>query len=174
MGNTGIGVYVLPPLIEQPIKRGFDSNSVHVVPGRDNEVASVVEAELTQGSRHLVLVQMSRTPISNGDKVDLVLIGQLHLDNYWRWTNRCPTWLSTHLPTSPPRWGEEELAKKEKTVKRRKTVVLIVKQDDFWPNISSYLIGLSPPCALMVTFHKDRIMKYQCNVRDSECNVNGW
>ena len=91
MGNTGIGVYVLPPLIEQPIKGGFDSNGVNVVPGRDNEVASVVEAELTQGSRHLVLVQMSRAPISDGNKVDLVLIGQLHLDNYWRWTNNCPT-----------------------------------------------------------------------------------
>ena len=58
MGYAGIGVYVLPPLIEQPIKRGFDSNCVHVVPGRDNEVASVVEAKLAQGSCDLLLVRM--------------------------------------------------------------------------------------------------------------------
>ena len=82
MGYAGIGVNVLPSLIEQPIKGGFDSIHVHVVPGRDDEVASVVEAKLTQGSRDLLLVQMSRTPVPDCNKVDLVLNGQLHLDNY--------------------------------------------------------------------------------------------
>ena len=90
MGNAGIGVNVLPLLIEQPIKGGFDSIHVDVVPGRDDEVASVVEAKLTQGSGHLLLVQMSSAPVPDGNKVDLVLDGQLHLDNYLRWTNKCP------------------------------------------------------------------------------------
>ena len=91
MSYTGIGVHIPPSLVEEIVEGRINSIVVHVVPGRDDEVASVVEAELTQGSCHLVLVQMSRAPISDGDKVDLVLIGQLHLDNYWRWTNRCPT-----------------------------------------------------------------------------------
>ena len=90
MSNAGIGVNVLPLLSERPIKGGFDSIHVHVVPGRDDEVASVVEAKLTQGSGHLLLVQMSSAPVPDGNKVDLVLDGQLHLDNYLRWTNKCP------------------------------------------------------------------------------------
>ena len=84
MSNAGIGVNVLPLLSERPIKGGFDSIHVHVVPGRDDEVASVVEAKLTQGSGHLLLVQMSSAPVPDGNKVNLVLDGQLHLGNYLR------------------------------------------------------------------------------------------
>ena len=49
---------------------------------------------------------------------------------HWQGLHR--TWLSTHFPTLPPRW-EEELPEKEKKVRRWKIVVLIVKEDDFWP-----------------------------------------
>ena len=84
MSYTGIGVHIPPSLVEEIVEGRIHSIVVHVVPGRDDEVASVVEAKLTQGSGHLLLVQMSSAPVPDGNKVDLVLDGQLHLGNYLR------------------------------------------------------------------------------------------
>ena len=77
----------------------------------------------------------------------------------------CPTWLSMHLPTLPPRG---ELTEKEKTVRiGKKTVVRIVKEESssrckFISLPTSYLIGLSSPTAQMLTFQEDRIIKETC------------
>ena len=81
-----------------------------------------------------------------------------------------------HLPPLPPYW-EEGLTKKEKTVRGRKIVVSIVEDANwFLANVSlhaSYLIRLSPPSALIFTFHKDRFMKYQC-YEDSVLRIHFW
>ena len=58
MSYTGIGVHIPPSLVEEIVEGRINSIVVHVVPGRDDEVASVVEAKLAQGSCDLLLVRM--------------------------------------------------------------------------------------------------------------------
>ena len=53
-------VDVLPLLVELLIKGRFNTVVVDVVPGWDDEVASVMEAELSQGSGNLLLVNVAK------------------------------------------------------------------------------------------------------------------
>ena len=75
-----MGVHIFPLLIKLLIKGRIDSSCVHVVPSWDDEIASVPGAELPNGFCNLLLVVMPRTPISDGNEVNIVMTGELNLN----------------------------------------------------------------------------------------------
>ena len=79
MGNAGMGVHIFPLLRELLVEGAVHPRCVHVVPGGDDEVASVPEAEVPHRVRHFVLVVMPGAPVSDGNEVKIVMTVQLHL-----------------------------------------------------------------------------------------------
>ena len=128
MCNAGMGVHIFPLLIKLLIEGRVNSSCVHVVPSWDDEIASVPEAKLPYGFCNLLLVVMPRTPISDGNKVNIIMTGELNLsmlkfEGKVILINDHPTWLSVHLPTLPP-YREEELTRNGEMVKSKKIIGL--------------------------------------------------
>ena len=80
MGNAGMGVHIFPLLSKLLVKGSIHPCRVHVVPGRDNEVASVPETKVSHGVCNLVLMVMSIAPVPDGNEMEFIVTVQLHLD----------------------------------------------------------------------------------------------
>ena len=79
MCNAGMGVHIFPLLVKLLIEGGVDSSCVHVVSGRDDEIASVPEAKVPDGRCDLLLVVVARTPVPDCDEVNFIVTSELDL-----------------------------------------------------------------------------------------------
>ena len=127
MGYAGMGVHIFPLLVKLLIEGGVDSSCVHVVSGRDDEIASVPEAKVPDGRCDLLLVVVARTPVPDCDEVNFIVTSELDLSMLKiKSEYDLPTWLSVHLPTSLALSREEEETRKGEMVKSRKIIVVIL------------------------------------------------
>ena len=79
MCYAGMGVHIFPLLIKLLVEGGVDSSCVHVVPSRDDEIASVPEAKVPDGRCDLLLVVVTRTPVPDCHEVNIVMTSKLNL-----------------------------------------------------------------------------------------------